>query len=160
MKKRRPLPVTYSLLEIISASPTEPLPEGMRRRHIAIIRAGLEAMATDPHPVAAHWQAVASAANMVEALIELKVLEDVEGHHLKAALGLRLAGERFVHDRTKPLRLDGPGLTSARHLVEDYAEVVEHISHRDMLRAFNAVERTVNLLHGKEHIKRALFRRF
>lgn len=129
---------TYSMLDAMLASPTEPMPLAKRTYQLTRMWSGLAALETSPEPTQDDWAVCSDAVNLMETLIEggqvddtynllfgaMKALAEAEGlgklrhhqggvaqHGLQRACGLR----GLVVDGTGPT---GPveRTASAAHL--------------------------------------------
>ena len=57
---------TYSLLDVIAASPTEPLPEPKRRHQLTRMYSGLAAIEKSANPTRDDWAVCSDAVNLME----------------------------------------------------------------------------------------------
>lgn len=149
MKKRRPQqPRTYTLLDELAASPTEPLPAAHRLHQLTRMWQGLAAMEQDAEPSRDDWRVVSDAVNLIETLIEMRVLADESGLLHDAVAGMAMAGKRNLAGG--PIRLDGAGIRAVRGLLEDYAQAVEILPARVMIRAHRLTETRIrDIINGK-----------
>ena len=120
-----------------------------RRRHqLTKIYEALRAIELDPEPTKSDWQILCYACNMVEALIEIGVCEDVNGLYDVVIKSLA-----DVHLRVKsglPMRLDGEGLSNVRQLVAAYDELLGVVPERSMIAAHRQLEKRVfDILRNK-----------
>lgn len=61
---------------------------------------------------------------------------------------MAMAGKRGYQGQQ--IRLDGPGIRAVRAVLEDYAECLEQLSHRTMVRCHRLTERRIReILAGK-----------
>lgn len=141
--KRRPFVHTYSKLDAMMASPTEPMPQAKRDYQLTIIYEGLRAIERDPAPKADHWRAVCDAINYTETLIRMGHASDGSGLLQDATRAMALAGRRHYQEK-KPLRLDGPGVQAVRAVLEDYAYILANVPHRV---AITCVRETETRIH-------------
>ena len=138
--KRTQLP-TYSLLDEMTASPSQPMRKDRRVHQLAVMWEGLQAIETDPKPNPDHWRVCSDAVNMMETMVEMGVIEDTSGLLLDAVAGLAGAGQRAMRGDT--IRLDGPGIRAVRSVLEDYATVIETLSERTMVRCHRRTEKRI-----------------
>lgn len=150
---------TYTLFDEIAASHIDPLPPESQRFHVQMIRAGFESLLQADKPTDDDWRLVTGAVNMMEALIQMRVLQDPDGLHADTCAAMEKSMQRHRQEG-KPLRLDGPGLTAVKHLLDDYEEVLKVIPHRTMIQAHRRTEKEVERIFGKKTKKRALKGRF
>jgi hypothetical protein len=137
MKRRQP---TYSLIQEMFASDTDPMPQSWREHTIKRMRAGLDALERGKDPSTDDWRLCSDAVNMVETLVDdLREMQDPDGLLMDAITALALAGKRNLAG--KKIRLDGPGIIAMRSLLDAYQEAVEFLPARIMIRAHRRTER-------------------
>jgi len=150
-RKRPSKPVrvyTYSTLDIMFASPTEPMPADFRRHQLTRMYAGLHALETAPEPTTDDWRVCSDAVNLMETLITEGVCEDASGLLQDAITALAMAGKR--HRAGRQIRLDGPGIAAVRAVLEDYASVLEVLPERAMKQCHRMTEKRIHeILAGK-----------
>lgn len=129
---------TYSHLDVLMASATEPIEEEKRTYQLLRIYQGLRALEQDQDPEFEDWILCSDAVNLTEALVEMGVCEDASGLLDEAAQALGRAGQRHLDG--KPIRLDGPGLAAVRSVVANYAELLAVVSKRTILAAHRRAE--------------------
>jgi len=134
--RRRP---TYTLLDVLQASATQPQPQAKRT--------ALEQAAA---PTPDDWRVVSDAVNLLETLVDtLRVAQDASGLLPDAVRALALAGARHV-DEGKPLRLTGADIPVLRAVLEDYAALLAALPARTMVRAHLLTERRIwDVLDGR-----------
>lgn len=137
MKPQRP---TYTLLDVLQASATAPMPIGHQAHHLAPMYEGLRAIERDDAPSVHDWRCVADAVNMVETLVHQGVASDDSGLLQDAVQALHAAGQRHLATGAA-LRLDGPGLAAVRAVLEDYRALLQALPHRTMVACHRATER-------------------
>ena len=149
MRKRRPRPKHYTIMDEMMASPTEPLPVAYRTHQLTRMYQGLHSMETAPAPTTDDWRVVSDAINLMETLVvEMKVCEDSSGLLMDAITGLALAGKRNRAGGT--IRMDGAGIQAVRALLRDYADLLEVLPARVMIRCHRLTEKRLHdLLDGK-----------
>ena len=151
MRKRKPQPRPrhYSILNEMMASPTEPLPEKFRTHQLTMMYQGLHAMEIAPAPTTDDWRVVSDAINLMETLVvDMKVCEDSSGLLMDAITGLALAGKRNMAGSI--LRMDGAGIQAVRAILSDYAELLDVLSARTMIRCHRLTEKRLHdLLDGR-----------
>jgi hypothetical protein len=136
-------------MDEMMASPTEPLPLEYRTHQLTRIYEGLNAMETAPVPTTDDWRVVSDAVNLMETLVvEMKVCEDFDGLLMDAITGLALAGKRNMAGGS--IRMDGVGIKSVRAILSDYAELLDVLPARVMIRCHRLTEKRLHeLLDGK-----------
>lgn len=151
-QKRRAGPVyvyQYSLLDVMMASPVEPLPDSHRVHQLTRMYGGLHAIETAPEPTTDDWRVCSDAVNLMETLVEMQIVEDSSGLLMDAITALALAGKR--HRAGGSIRLDAPGIKAVRAVLEDYAAVLEQVPARTMLQAHRQTEKRIHeILQGRK----------
>lgn len=134
---------TYSLLDEMCASPTQPMTVQKRTYTLTTLWAALASIESGPSPTSNDWRLCSDAVNMMETLVEtLKVCEDASGLLHDATNALAHAALR--HQETgASIRLDGPGIIAVRSVLEDYQTVLESLPHRTMIRCHRLTERRI-----------------
>lgn len=146
-RNRRPSSV-YSLMDEMTASPSKPMPQAMRNAQLTQMLTGLNGLETSLEPTHRDWQVVSDAINLMETLVKMKVCEDESGLLTDAITAMAKAGQR--HLTGKNLRLDALGIQAVRAVIEDYASMLNTVSHRDMVRCHRQTEkRILEILKGK-----------
>jgi uncharacterized protein YyaL (SSP411 family) len=147
--KRGPVFVyQYGLLDVMRASPTQPLPVEARTRQLTRMYEGLRALETAPQPTPDDWRVCSDAVNLIETLVGMGVVEDASGLLLDAVTALAMAGKR--HKAGHALRLDAPGIKAVRSVLEDYAAVIAQLPARTVIQAHRATEKRIHdILRGR-----------
>lgn len=149
--KKRPAqrPKHYTLMDELTASPTEPLPADYRRHQLTRMYEGLVAMEQAPSPTTDDWRVVSDAVNLMETMIEtMKICEDDSGLLMDAVTALAMAGRRNLAGSV--IRLDGAGIQAVRAILEDYAALLDVLPARTMIRCHRLTEKRLHeLLDGK-----------
>ena len=141
---------TYSMLDAMLASPTEPMNEKQRRHQLTRMWSGLAALETSAEPTRDDWAVCSDAVNLMETLIEGGRVEDTNNLLFDAMSALAQAGQRSFAG--KPIRLDGAGIQAVRGLLEDYAMVLESLPARTMIHCHRLTEqRLQGILKGRKH---------
>lgn len=163
MKKRKPQKTVYvyrySLIDVMMASPTQPLPESHRSHQLMRMHQGLEAMEKAPQPTTDDWRVVSDAVNIMETLVtngpwpdcsgELVEIIDSSGLLQDAVTAMALAGKR--HKAGGNIRLDGAGIQAVRGVLADYSDILEAMPARTMIKAHRETERRIHeILAGKK----------
>lgn len=139
----------YSMLDEMMASHTEPLTQENRQYQLLRMYEGLRALEIAPEPSTEDWRVVSDAVNLMETLIlEMKICEDASGLLMDAITAMAKAGQRNLAGGA--IRLDGPGIQAVRAVLRDYAELIEVLPARTMVRCHRLTEkRILNILQGK-----------
>lgn len=141
---------TYTLLDELQASATEPMPVEKRDYQIGRMKKALESIERAPKPAIADWRMLSDAVNIVETLIEGGVAEDGTGLLHDAMAALAHAGRRSLETPGTPIRLDGPGLLAVRAVLESYEEILAAIPARVAIAAHRRTERRIQeIFSGK-----------
>jgi hypothetical protein len=103
-------------------------------------------------PTTDDWRVVSDAVNLMETLVvEMKVCEDSSGLLMDAITGLALAGKRNMAGGS--IRMDGAGIKSVRAILSDYAELLDVLPARVMIRCHRLTEKRLHeLLDGKRRL--------
>lgn len=150
-KKRHPnLVKQYTMLDEMMASPTEPLSAEKRQHQLLRMYQGLASLETSPEPSTEDWRLCSDAVNLMETLVlEMKVCEDTTGLLMDAITALAKAGKR--HMAGGPIRLDGAGIQAVRAVLSDYADVLEVLPARTMVRCHRLTEKRIHdILEGRK----------
>lgn len=137
---------TYSHLDELMASPTEPLPQEKRTHQLTRMWQGLAAIEGDALPSPEDWRLCSDAVNLIETMVkDMRVAEDTSGLLPDAIAALAYAGRRyFTHGA---IRLDGPGIHAVRSVLENYAELLDQLPARTIIRAHRLTERRIHAIH-------------
>jgi hypothetical protein len=146
MKKKQAYPRTYTLLDVMTASPTEPTPSPKRLHQLTRMYAGLRAIEQEHAPVTDDWRVCSDAVNLMETLVTQGHVADGSGLLMDAITALALAGRRHVAGGA--IRLDGPGILAVRSVLEDYAAALEQLPHRTMVACHRETERRIAEIHA------------
>jgi hypothetical protein len=111
---------------------------------------GLHNLEQGENPTPDDWRLCSDAVNLVETLImEMKVCEDANGLLMDAITALAKAGKRSKAGQT--LRLDGEGIVAVRSILRDYAELLDVLPARTMVRCHRLTEKRIQeILDGKK----------
>ena len=140
---------TYTVMDMLMASPYEPMPEAKRLQQLTRMWGGLAALEKDANPTHDDWAVVSDALNMMETLVEMGWAADPDGLVEEAVQALAVAGQRHL-DRGVPIRLDGAGIQAIRGLLEDYSQAVAELPARTMISCHRKTEKRVqDILNGR-----------
>lgn len=163
MKRRKQTATpTYSLLDEMAASPTQPLPEATRRHQLTRMWDCLASIEKAPDPTPDDWRVCSDAVNLMETLTttnngwwrdcdgDLVQISDGSGLLQDAIYALALAGKRHQKGGAS-IRLDAQGIQAVRGVLEDYASVIEQMSARTMIQCHRRTERQMReILLGRK----------
>lgn len=149
----------YSLLDVMLASPREPLPKHLQRHQLTRMHQGLEAMEKAPEPTTDDWRVVSDAVNLMETLVNNGPWFDCDGEPVEitdasgllpdAVTAMAMAGKR--HKAGGNIRLDGAGIQAVRGVLSDYGDLLEALPARTMIKAHRDTERRIHeILAGKK----------
>ena len=88
MKRRPAYPRTYTLLDVMSASPTEPTPAPKVLHQLTRMYAGLRAIEQDQAPNTDDWRVCSDAVNLMETLVGQGHVQDGSGLLMDAITAL------------------------------------------------------------------------
>jgi hypothetical protein len=150
MKPKKFTP-TYSTLAMLMASPTEPMPEFMRRHHITLMTNALNAIVSGTDASQNDWRIICDGINMLESLVQAGLMADEHDTILLAVKAMHAAAMRS--QQGKGIRLDGPGIQVIRGILMDYQTAIESLSHRDMVSCHRDAERRAwEIRNGKRKL--------
>jgi len=132
-------PQTYSKAHERHASPKRPMPEVYRTSQLLRMWQGLAALEREPQPSLDDWRVCSDVVNLLESLVDMGELQDTSGLLQDAISELAQAGKRHL-STDAPLRLSAAGIQAVRAVLEDYAQALEHLPHRTMIRAHRRTE--------------------
>lgn len=141
MKRRQQQTSSYSIMQELMASPTEPMPEGYRRHQLTRMWSGLANMETGATPTTDDWRVCSDAVNLMETLVSMGVVEDTSGLLMDAITAMAMAGKR--HMKGNAIRLDALGIQAVRAVLEDYASMLDQLPARTMVRCHRLTERRI-----------------
>ena len=140
---------TYTMLDAMLASPTEPMSEKQRRHQLTRMWSGLAGLETSAEPTRDDWSVCSDAVNLMETLILTNKVEDGGNLLMDAITALAQAGQRSFAG--KPIRLDGAGIQAVRAILEDYSMVLESLPARTMIHCHRLTEqRLQGILKGRK----------
>lgn len=147
-KKTKPRTVaqTYSKMHVLMASPDSPTPQFLRNTMTLPMYSGLAALEKDADPRPDDWRALADAVNLMETLVRQGLVDDESGLLKDASIAMAEAAIR--HTEGKALRLDGKGIAAMRGTLEDFTEVLEVLSHRQMLICHRETEQRIRDIYA------------
>lgn len=132
---------TYSIMDVLMASPTEPLPQFKRTHQLTIMFEAMHSLEQSPEPTNQDWDRVNNAVLMMEALRDMGIVQDPDGLLDDAIEALGEAGFKALEG--SKLRLTGPAIQTLRAVLQDFADVLEIVPARTMLAAHRKAERRV-----------------
>lgn len=171
-KKRKPIVRTYTHVHEMMASATSPTPESAAKSQLTRIWNGLANLESAPTPTINDWRLCSDAVNLLETLVtaganpvrnpagdivasdwrdcdgDLVQCADNSGLLLDAITALEQAAQRYKAG--KPLRLDGAGMFAVRSTLENYAELLQVLPHKTMVRVHRLTEKRISeIISGK-----------
>ena len=160
--KRRPAqrPKHYTILDEMMASPSDTLPVEYRRHQLTRMYDGLAALEKAPSPTTDDWRVVSDTVNLMETLTvtnngwwlgcdgEPVQVKDASGLLMDAVTALAMAGRRNLAGGA--IRLDGAGILAVRAILKDYADLLDVLPARVMIRCHRLTEKRLHeLMEGK-----------
>ena len=140
---------TYTHWHILLASATQPMAPAKRRHHLTTMWSGLANIEQGTSPTTHDWRVCSDAVNMMETLVTQGTALDADGLLMDAITTLALAGKR--HKAGGQIRLDGPGITAVRAILEDYAAALEQLPERTMITCHRDTETRIrDILAGRK----------
>jgi hypothetical protein len=123
--KRQKYPIRYTVMDVMMASPIEPMKPERRRHQLTRMWNGLASIETAPAPTTDDW----------------RVCSD-------AVTALAHAGTRY--HKNGVIRLDAQGMMAVRAVLEDYANVLEQLPERTIIQVHRNTEKRIReILLGK-----------
>ena len=139
---------TYTTMDVLLASPIKPTPIDARRHQLTRMWGGLASIESGPNPTTDDWRVCSDAVNLMETLVTQGIIEDSRGLLADAVVALAKAGTRAREGHQ--LRLDSTGIQTVRAVLEDYADLLDVLSHRTMVACHRATERRIrSIMTGK-----------
>lgn len=138
----------YTMMDVLMASPTKPMPVAKQIYQLDLMREGLNAMEKSDNPSPEHWRCVSDAINLLETMQDMGLIEDAEGLLKDAVFAMGEAGARAM--KGKALRLSGAGIQACRAVLDDYAAVMQVLPERTMMQAYMKTEKRISdIVAGK-----------
>jgi len=138
----------YTLLDVVKASATHPMPEATRQSWLTRILLALNNIEVGDKPGVEDWRILSDAVNLTETMIDAGLVEDADGIKERGLGEMAVAGARYLEG--KPMRLSGEGIQVMRALVQDVGDVMAQMPHRDMVKVHIATERRMaEIVRGK-----------
>jgi hypothetical protein len=129
------------MMDVLMASPTEPLAEKKRNYQLTRMLTAMHNLEQAPEPTIQDWEHVNDAVMLMEALRDMGVVQDPDNLLDDAIEALGKAGARAMEG--KGIRLDGMAIKDLRAVLEDYAEVMAQLPARTMIAAHRKAETKV-----------------
>lgn len=136
----------YGMMDLLMASPTEPLPTVKQIYQLDNFREGLNNLERSPNPTPDDWRKVADPINMLESLIDMGCIDDIEGLLKDATKAMGEAGARSL--KTGVLRLSGLGMQACRAVIDDYAACMAQLPERTMVQAYINTEKRIQAMRA------------
>jgi hypothetical protein len=141
--------MTYSYLDKLMASPTEPMPQAKLVYQLSRMYQGLHALEKEEFPQKDDWKVCSDAVNLMETFVDMGICKDESGLLNDAVKALAEAGERSLQGH--PIRLSGQGIMAVRSVLEDYSEVLKNVSHRVAIECHRLTEKRLQeIIRGKK----------
>lgn len=140
-RKQNHYPIRYTVMDVMMASPTEPMKPERRRHQLTRMWNGLASIETAPAPTTDDWRVCSDAVNLMEMMVSMGIVEDSQGLIQDAVTALAHAGKRFYKNGV--IRLDAQGMMAVRAVLEDYANVLEQLPERTMIQVHRNTEKRI-----------------
>ena len=113
---------TYTLMDVLLASKTAPMPIALRRHQLTRMWSGLAAIEQSPEPTADDWRVCSDAVNLLETLVlDMRLAVDASGLLPDAVQAMATPGSfiGWLRQAYKALweSINGPGSWDANPLV-------------------------------------------
>ena len=141
---------TYTMMHVLMASPTEPLPQEKRTHQLTRMFMAMRNLEQAPEPTVDDWECVNDAVLLMQSLWLMGLVEDPDQQILHAIDALGKSGIRSLEKGV--IRLDGKDINILRGLLQDYADVLNVLPARTMIKAHMETERRVAKMmrkHGR-----------
>lgn len=146
--RRQKYPIRYTVMDVMMASPTEPMKAERRRHQLTRMWNGLASIETAPAPTTDDWRVCSDAVNLMETMVTMGIVEDSQGLIADAVTALAHAGKRYHSNGV--IRLDAQGMMAVRAVLEDYANVLEQLPERTIIQVHRNTEKRIReILLGK-----------
>lgn len=138
----------YSLLDVMTASPSQPLTTQKQQHHRDLMAASLQEMTTAPAPNIAAWRNLSDAVNMIDTFTACGPWNNCDGDLIDIydRTGLlddamrAMASAVMRLTTSQPMRLDGPGLQAVRTILDSYESLLATMPARTMIACHRKTE--------------------
>lgn len=138
----------YSLWDELMADPVKPLAVKDRLYTVGGMQQALEKLKSDPHPTVADWRLLSDMVNLMHTLVDMGELFDSQ--ELLRDVMEAMVDVSNRHKAGQALRFDGPGLRAMHSLFEDFAQVLDVLPARTMVRCHRLTEKRMRaILNGQ-----------
>lgn len=145
----KPMGLSFTLLDEITASATRPMPAHRLDGHMLHVFCGVDALINGETPTKHDWAAVTDAVNIMDGLVATGSVQDPGKLTSEATKALALAGMRMQEGEA--LRLDAGGIAAMDAFLADYKTIVASAPERDLIRGHRYAERRVReILQGRK----------
>ena len=132
---------TYTMMHVLMASPTEPLPQEKRTNQLTRMFMAMRNLEQAPEPTVDDWECVNDAVLLMQSLWLMGIVQDPEEQILHAIDALGKSGIRSLDKGV--IRLDGKDISILRGILQDYADLLNVLPARTMIKAHMETERRV-----------------
>lgn len=137
----KPRPYTYSKLQALFASGTDPMPKDLQQNKMTRVLSALNSIEKADKPTVEDWRLMTDVVNLMESLVEMGHVHDADGLIRDCVNALAESAKRSK--KTGVIRLDGQGIKSLRGVIEDYALVISVLPHRVMVECHRRTEKRI-----------------
>lgn len=133
--------VRFTEIDVMLASSVNPLHHRKIKATVDSLRATVEHLIYGRTAAERfHWAEIADAANLIEALLDLRHIDDPEGLHRDTHQAMVEAGQRVMCGKVGQLRLDAKGAAAMLEFVDGYESILRELPARKVIRGFVLVE--------------------
>ena len=144
----KPLGLTFTLLDELTASASRPMPVQRLGGHMLHVFSGIDSLVNGETPTRHDWAAVTDAVNIMEGMVATGAVQDPGRLTCDATKALALAGMRMQEGEA--LRLDADGIAAMDAFLADYKTIIASAPERDLIRGHRHAERRVReILRGR-----------
>lgn len=133
--------VRFTHADEVTASAVAPLHHRKIKATAASLRATVDHIIYGRQaPMRFHWAEIIDAANVVEALLDLRHIDDPDGLHKDVHDALTAAGQRVLRKQVGQLRFNAKEAADLLEFVDAYEKIMGELSARQMIQAFRHTE--------------------
>jgi len=133
---------SYSLLDVMMADDTNPMPPKRYTMQLTKMWDALAAIETAPQPTVNHWELCSDAVNLMESLLVMGKFADNDNVVPQAVRAMAEAGKRTNHTGAT-IRLSGPGINAVRIVLETYVTALRELPERTIIQAHRKTEHRI-----------------
>ena len=138
----------HTQLDVLTASPTEPMAPARYRDQLTKMHLSLDAITRSESPERSDWHALTDAVNLVQTLVLQGHAQDADGL-LQDAVDSMGKAWRCFNDTGQPMRLDEIGLAAVRSILADWHTCLQELPERTIIVAYIETERRIRAMLSK-----------